>query len=788
MKHLLTRRSVLGGTIAGVAAAPLLGGLPSYANTPARGSCELPLALDGLNESLGSPFTNNALSPDQSLGVGREGQPLAFFFPRGNDETTSEVVVYDIRAQKIIFTEHVPRGHDSWAVTFSHPEKAAYFGTTNPGVLYRYIPGTDRVEDLGIPLSGQFIWSLDAAPDGTILGGSYPDAHLWTYSPQSGEVRDYGQILDSSYAMTMAANDTTIWVGTKGASRGRLAAVDRATGSITEIPLPAGYKEKLAVYDIALVREDRLAVRTEGTSQADTALHFYDLPSATWLDTVDDVAARKVSSVDPRNNRDVYFRMRQGAHSGQVVRYDLDSGSYSPVGWAPNAITGDWLWVQMDEPEYPGWTLALTNYNMGVRLFNPDTGARRTLKLGHPGAPVRIAQLDIGPDQKIYLSSQAAQSRWNQASEAFEHLQNRGGVQGYGVLGPHLLMGKYPGAGLQAYDTTKPWVADENPAPSLLIGEQQDRPLALTAIDDSWVAVGTAPESSTVGGGIALWRPVTDELRFQRNVIPDQSVVSLVRVGDLVWGGTSINGGYGVPPKATGAKLFAFDPTTERIVYDASPFDSVQTISALTFHDGLLWGNADGTLFSFDPAKRAVEAVIKLEHDTQEIHGRNRGIVVDSCGRMFAVTQDKLYFIDTEERTATVLVSEGVRDLAINDSGQLFYRAGHTLMRFTPTYSARAPKAPAWEAGKVYHGGDKVTHGGRLYEASWWTKEEPGKSVRGSWQEIAVAPDGTALWTPSRIFNSGDRVWHGETAYVAKWWTRNQKPGDPRGPWRPVDV
>ena len=97
------------------------------------------------------------------------------------------------------------------------------------------------------------------------------------------------------------------------------------------------------------------------------------------------------------------------------------------------------------------------------------------------------------------------------------------------------------------------------------------------------------------------------------------------------------------------------------------------------------------------------------------------------------------------------------------------------------------PKVTPWDAKAVYLSGDRVSYGGAVWLASWWTQnQKPGDPYR-PWQEIASASDGTALWTASRIFDSGDRVEYQGATYVAQWWTRNQKPGDPNGPWKKVD-
>ncbi|WP_370462380.1 cellulase family glycosylhydrolase [Nocardiopsis sp. FR6] len=48
--------------------------------------------------------------------------------------------------------------------------------------------------------------------------------------------------------------------------------------------------------------------------------------------------------------------------------------------------------------------------------------------------------------------------------------------------------------------------------------------------------------------------------------------------------------------------------------------------------------------------------------------------------------------------------------------------------------------APAWSPDRVYTGGDRVSHGGRLYRAQWWTRgEEPGTTGEwGVWRDAGA--------------------------------------------------
>lgn len=101
-----------------------------------------------------------------------------------------------------------------------------------------------------------------------------------------------------------------------------------------------------------------------------------------------------------------------------------------------------------------------------------------------------------------------------------------------------------------------------------------------------------------------------------------------------------------------------------------------------------------------------------------------------------------------------------------------------------PAAPAPCPGPAAWDVDAVYVLGDRVSCGGAVFEAAWRSRgHKPGASAHCPWQEIATAPDGTAVWTRSRIFDAGDVAVHDGASYVAQWWTRGQEPGDTRGPW-----
>lgn len=97
---------------------------------------------------------------------------------------------------------------------------------------------------------------------------------------------------------------------------------------------------------------------------------------------------------------------------------------------------------------------------------------------------------------------------------------------------------------------------------------------------------------------------------------------------------------------------------------------------------------------------------------------------------------------------------------------------------------------PAWNAGAVYVGGDRVSHDGNAWRAKWWTQgEEPGTTGQwGVWEDLGPCdedpptdpPSGECTdpaWVASAVYTGGDQVSHDGNAWRAKWWTQGEAPG-----------
>ncbi|MFC0528634.1 carbohydrate-binding protein [Phytohabitans kaempferiae] len=91
-----------------------------------------------------------------------------------------------------------------------------------------------------------------------------------------------------------------------------------------------------------------------------------------------------------------------------------------------------------------------------------------------------------------------------------------------------------------------------------------------------------------------------------------------------------------------------------------------------------------------------------------------------------------------------------------------------------------------WTPSRIFDRGDQVTHDGKLFRARWYSRNQAPGDPNGPWEEIAPPPpDGSpAAWTPTTVYQAGDRVAYQGHVYEARWYTRNQPPGGDNGPWK----
>lgn len=89
-----------------------------------------------------------------------------------------------------------------------------------------------------------------------------------------------------------------------------------------------------------------------------------------------------------------------------------------------------------------------------------------------------------------------------------------------------------------------------------------------------------------------------------------------------------------------------------------------------------------------------------------------------------------------------------------------------------------APEKNAWDAKKVYLGGEVVSYAGKQYKAKYWTQNNR-PDTSSAWEQI-VAPnaDGSVDYIKGKAYVAGNIVNYNGRKFQAKWWTTSTPGSD----------
>lgn len=598
-----------------------------------------------------------------------EGRPLGIYIVSGNSNVRAELSAIDLSTGEPVFQTRVPHGNSSQrAIAQSPTDGAVYFGTSDVGHIYRYRPGSEEVEHLAAVPNGELVWSLAVGDDGTVWFGTYSSGKLYSLDPQTGAITDHGQaVAGEQYIDSIAPHGDTVYVGTQ--ANARLAAFDRAAGTFTELAMPDGHHET-AITELD-IRGELMFVSTG------SFIHVRDLGTGGWVDTISGANAR-VSPVDPHDPDLVYARVANQIHS-----YRMSTGALTPMGLRPNATPESWNWLPIGSED----PLLVMTYWNGGRTYGFSVTGGKGFYLSPPlmGAAAPLISLGHDTAGNVYSGaflSPPGMGRLDPRTGTTTLLAGTGQVEGFGTFNDKLVFGRYPQGSLYVYDPAKPWAYGSNPKSPLELGDGQSRPQGFEQLDADTMVVASVPKPGTHGGALTLWEPDAGTIDVHRNVVQDQTPVSIVVSDGLVYGGTSIEGGYGSEPVAAEPVLYAWDPAEASTLWSV-PFPGAKTVGGLAIApDGNIWAIVDGRrIVEFDPALRQVLRTITID-DTAVIDrfGDNDRLLFDH-GRLFGSMADRLFVLDTVTEEVTVLLGRGsgrgdgiehVRELTRNAAGDLY--------------------------------------------------------------------------------------------------------------------
>jgi hypothetical protein len=620
--------------------------------------------------SLGCPL-RTVITPDASFGKGPDGRDWMYVVCTGDPAVLS---IIDVRTGRRVQAFELADAEASWGSVVDR-RGHLYIGTHGKVLLYRYVPGDQKPEKLGALPGETHHWRLAADELGNIYGGTYPGGKVFKYDPERGEFTDYGRMADGeNYVRSVACGRGKVYAGT-GSAKAQLFEIDPDGGAKRGIPLPERFRNHKEIYDLSVAGDLLFARLTYhvSTSPLHNVTLVYDLRSEKWIDEWPNTPGWDVSP--PDDNNCVYFK--QG---DRLMKYDLTARRLMDTGLNISAVeaTRGFCWIDVEDPDFPGRSLVSANMRCRYFIYNPATGHCRWMKGEALGPPAILRSMAIGPDGRLYIGaygSAGVMARYDADGNAFESLRGMPQIEGMAAVRGKLYMGAYPNAGLYEYDPARPWSFGENPRklPFNARDHEQDRPFVIIPAGDQ-LAVGTVPAAGRLGGALCLYDPETSATDVFRDIVPEQSVLALEYMDGLIYGGTTVWGGYGIAAKAEEAKLFIWDVRTRRKVWEGPPIAGEKAVSALRFDaNGLLWGIAGGSLFAFDPqSRRTVRSVPLYDFAYGNIYLKPNVLRFHRDGYLYGTAAGAIFRFDPRTWEHETLVPQASL-FAMDDAGHIFF-------------------------------------------------------------------------------------------------------------------
>lgn len=604
-----------------------------------------------------------------------DGSEIFYVFNSGHPITLNMV---DAHTHEVL-DRHELGDYSSFSSQVIDADNMLYFSVRAPndGSIFRYDPYEGEVTHLVSGVAGEEMLRSMTILDGVIYGSTFPNAKVFSYDIESGEVHDYGTVEESStYAWGFEEVDGNLWVGT--GTTPRLREVDPQTGEITDIELPSHMTAEDKQYVNDIVRHDDLVfVRSSPAGTQNLAI--YDLQADDWCcESIDLMGTWTPNSYDGK----FYFIV------GSDVRgYDLEAREEFSIGWHESNLAGEQSTselelVELDHPDYPGVTL------MGIRsdgmlwYYSLENQSGELIELGVQGAAATTQSLGIGPDGNVYAGAHLSlglMSRLHHETGEVEQLDGPQQGDEISTVGDYVVVGTYQDAGFHVGDMAHEWAWGSNPEHLFSVGDSANQERVADLIDADGLAVaGTVPGRSVSGGTLTVFDPSgADDPQIHHDVVSDHTITTLAYQDGLIYGGTSIHGGHGSEPADGPAEVFVWDVAGQERLDSVEVDPAADVIHSLAFDaDGRLWGMTDtGIIFEFETDGHQIGETVETGRTHSNEWGWNATMSLSPLnGMVYGNAGSELYSFDPETlEYRSIDGPSGVRHSTVHDDGRVYF-------------------------------------------------------------------------------------------------------------------
>lgn len=637
----------------------------------------------GTFESLGPQLTSRTFQAT-TFSKHPDGRDLLCTVMRS--QPTAKLLIIDAITGQVRHTFPLRDAVGAWAATTAS-DGSVYIGTEPHGKLFRFIPGEDRVHDLGVALAGEtHIWDLSAGADGEIFGGTYPHCRVFRYTPENGYDEPHpGRIVPGeTYARSVAVDPVsrTLYIGA-GVKTPHLIELDLATHTRREWPLPRRFAREQSVYQLFIAGDLLFAM----VYPMQRTLVF-DRRTRTLVAELETTGNYDfVSPPSPHDGR-IYF-----LHANTLKVFNPNASADPPRDVAPARSSLAMAWLTSPGAA-SGPALVVFTHEGQLLRHHPITGQLEQLDTNVAEEPTIIHSLATATDGRLWMSGYlfGGAAAFDPRTGGTRQYKGISQAEAIAALGSTLYFGLYPRARIQEYDTAQPWIERGANPQQFAILEKQSRPMAMLAAPElGKLFIGTIPEYGLLGGMLAVWDVRKRTLDTFPDVVPRQSIASLAYSAGLILGGTTVQGGLGVERTEKEARLFLWDPAANQKTFETVPVAGAGIVSGLTpMADGTVWGFAQGTFFVFDLTTRRVThtAPVLTSDFTGRAMWQDANLVVHPGGDVFAIQHDRFLRIDGRTKEITILrtgiKNKHARPIAMDATGRVYFADGVDLWRYTP--------------------------------------------------------------------------------------------------------
>ncbi|SEE91714.1 PQQ-binding-like beta-propeller repeat protein [Ruania alba] len=570
------------------------------------------------------------------------------------------------------------------------PDGSAYFGLRSGSgiIIYHWDAETHEItEAVENPVGERLVRELQLGDDGLLYGSTYPNTKVFSYDPATGEVRDYGSIVDEqdgdTYAEGFSVHDGTAYVGT-GMQNGNLVAVDLDSGEISTMEVPAEYDHISRFYRSQQVGDLIAMAFSPGISGGTNTL-FWDTAAQDWA--CDGAIGTFVNLNNPYTESTEDGRFYYKA-SNEIWEFDTTDCSVTPTGWIDTDLAGTGnhralSLVTTGEGSAAEHALLGLNRDGSFWRFDPETGEQAYFESQVSGSRLTAHSIHVGPDDRVYMGyylSPSLLGRFDPTTEEIEAISGPSQADSWATFEGDILTGSYANAVVHRGDPTAEWDWDTNPSQQFrLISEGQDRIIEM-ATDGALVAMATVSDYGVRGGALTLTD--MDERRdTYRDLVDAQSTASVTFGPDgLVYAGTSIRGGLSSQNSPLDAHLVVFDPDAGEVVEALVPVPDNDVVSGLTVVGNSIWGVTNtGILFEYDIT--AGEVVERLELGTgasSSPWGLASTIQAHPTdGLLYGISGSDVFAFDPHSHQVQILAEDGYKRMDIAPDGTI-YALGET--------------------------------------------------------------------------------------------------------------